>query len=55
MAKDRRPKPAPGIGPRIGARDARGGEIILRSRIARWIFVLGLVALVVFGVAMGGI
>ncbi len=51
MAGDRGENSAP----KVKARDARGGEIILRSRVARWIFVLGLVAIVVFAIAMGGI
>lgn len=33
--------------PHISAQDARGGEIILRTRARRWIFLAGLIGFVV--------
>lgn len=37
---------------RVSAQDARGGEIILRTRRRRLIFIAGLVGIVVFVVIM---
>jgi hypothetical protein len=48
MAED--PRRRPEDGPHIPAEKARGGEIILRTPARRWIFVGGLVALIVIAV-----
>lgn len=40
----------PGEGPHHDARDARGGEIILRTKTQRIIFIAGLVGLVLIGI-----
>ena len=37
----------PDEGPHIPADKARGGEIILRTSARRWVFIAGLVALIV--------
>jgi hypothetical protein len=36
----------------ISAQDARQGEIILRSRASRWIFIAGLVAVVALALVL---
>lgn len=50
--------PAPGLPPEpkrrqhISAEDARGGEIILRKRWERIVFIAGLVAAILFGLVV---
>jgi len=44
------PRRKPGEPPRLSAEKARGGEIILRTPARRWIFIGGLVALIVIAV-----
>lgn len=39
--------------PHVPGEKARGAEVILRSRLQRWIFFGGLAAFVIFAIVMG--